>query len=179
MSKSERPNDLPKETTMQAHAAPFFPLFEAFFPPKAAKIEEDQTTLRLNPLPEVSLRRSGEYMLSMARAYERLSLLVHLELPCTILIANPYQLLRATVIKAVELLGENLTIHGDGFNLRLYGTNFYTLRLVNHRHKENGNTSLDIHDFNGLLYASIQPTQDGTGAAVWRDVMENPLLSLA
>ncbi len=179
MSKSERPNDLPKEATMQAHAAPFFPLFEAFFPPKAAKIEEDQTTLRLNPLPEVSLRRSGEYMLSMARAYERLSLLVHLELPCTILVADPYQFLRDRVIESVELVCESLAIRGDGFNLQLNGPNFHTIRLVNHRRGEDGNTSLDIHDAKGMLYASIQPVHAGTGVAVWRDVMENPSLSIA
>ena len=164
---------------MHAHPAPSVPFFDTLFSVNETNLAEKQTMFQSKSPLLTSLRRNGEKLLSVAIAYERLSLLVHLELPCTILIANPYQLLRATVIKAVELLGENLTIHGDGFNLRLYGTNFYTLRLVNHRHKENGNTSLDIHDFNGLLYASIQPTQDGTGAAVWRDVMENPLLSLA
>lgn len=164
---------------MHAHTVPSVPFFDTLFSVKETNIAEKQTMFQSKSPLLTSLRRNGEKLLSVAMAYERLSLLVHLELPCTILIANPYQLLRATVIKAVDLLGENLTIHCDGFNLRLYGTNFYTLRLVNHRYKENGNTSLDIHDFNGLLYASIQPAQDGTGGAVWRDVMENPLLSLA
>ena len=164
---------------MQANAAQFFPLFGSFFPTIGAKTEGDQAALRLNPPPEVSLRRSGEYMFSMARAYERLSLLVHLELPCTILIAEPYQFLRDRVIESVELVCESLAIRGEGFNLQLNGPNFYTIRLVNHRRGEDGNTSLDIHDAKGMLYASIQPVHVGTGVAVWRDVMENLSLSVA
>ena len=163
---------------MHAQAAPFFPLFETLFSAKETTIAENQVSLVAKPSSKVTLRRSGEHLLSMPTAYERLGLLVHLQLPCTILIANPFLVLRQRVIEKVELIGENLSIRGDGFDLKLFGPNFHTIRLVNHRRKEDGNTSLDMHDTQGMLYASIQPMPDGTGAAVWRDIMENPSLSL-
>lgn len=164
---------------MHAHAAPYFSLFETFFLATEAKFAENQTSIRPKPSPHMTLRRSGESLLSVAKAYERLNLLVHLEMPCTILIATPYQALRQTFIKAVDLAGDGLDIRGEGFNLQVRESNFNTIRLVNHRRDDDGNTSLDIHDSKGMLYASIQSTPEGTGAAIWRDVMENPSLSLA
>ena len=165
---------------MHTHAAPFFSLFETLFPAIEASNAENQASIQSKPSPQITLRRNGEYLFSMAKAYERLSLLVHLELPCTVLMATPFLLLRQRVIENVELQGESLSIQGEGFDMKLSVPNFHTIRLVNHRRKEDGNTSLDIHDAaNGMLFASIQPMPDGTGVAVWRDVMENPSLSVA
>ncbi len=121
---------------------------------------------------------NGEGLLSMAKLHERLSLLVQLELPCTILISNPRVHLQGAVIKMAELDGESLTIAGNDFNLRLRGSNIDLIRLVNHGTPGSGVISLDIHHSLGGLYASIQPAPGGIGGAVWRDVMGNPSLSL-
>ena len=121
----------------------------------------------------------GEGLISITKLYERLTLLARLELPCTIRIASPALLMQQAVIDKVELGGDSLTIVGKDFNLRLLGPNIHSIRLVNQRDAENGITRLDIHHSQGMLYASIQPTPDGTGNAVWQDVMDNPTLSLA
>ena len=169
----------PKEVIMHTHAAPFVPLFDALFPLKEFENLENQSILQRKSLPQINLRRNGEHLLSVAEAHERLSLLVHLELPCTILIADPYQVFRPRAIESVDHFdGDGLSINGQDFKLHLSSQNFHTIRLVNHRREGDGNTSLDIYDFQGMLYASIEPIPDGAGAAVWRDVMENPSLSL-
>jgi len=118
-------------------------------------------------------------LLSIAKLYERLTLLAKLELPCTIRIASPALLLQNAVINQVDLGGESLTLVGKDFNLRLFGPNIHSIRLVNQREAENGIARLDIHHSQGMLYASIHPTPDGMGSEVWQDVMDNPTLSLA
>ncbi len=164
---------------MYAHAA-FVPLIDSLFPVKQVEIDGTRSFFQPKPLPQVNLRRNGEHMLTMEEAHDRLSLLVLLELPCTILIADPYQVIRQRAIKSINYrCGESLSIHGQDFKLNISGPNFHSIRLVNHRHEEDGNTTLDIHDSKGMLCASIQPIPEGTGAAVWRDVMENPSLSLS
>jgi hypothetical protein len=125
------------------------------------------------------LRAPGETLLSMAKLHERLALLAQLELPCTILIANPPLHLREAVIQTVELAGESLTVGGNGFSLRLRGPHIHSIRLVNQREAGSGTASLDILHSQGMLYASIQPAPEGPGGEVWRDVMDNPTLSLA
>ncbi len=165
---------------MHAHAEPFAPsLLARLFSAKEAIILESPTVRNRKTTPLAALRLNGENFLSIARAGERLSLLAQLELPCTILITSPPLHLRHTVIKTVNLGGESLSIHGDGFNLHLPGPNFHTIRLVNHSDTEEDSASLDICHADGMLYASIQPTPDGKGTAIWRDVMENPTLCLA
>jgi hypothetical protein len=164
---------------MNAQAAPIFPLFDTLFSAKEANIAESHPVRnRVLPSPAI-LRSNAENLLSLPRAYERLSLLAQMELPCTIFIVSPPQHLRHTLIKTVHLGSESLAIIGNGFNLYLYGPNFHTIRLVNHGKIEDGIASLDIHQPRGMLYASIQPSVDGMGSAVWRDVMDNPSLSLA
>lgn len=112
--------------------------------------------------------------LSITTLHERLSLLAKLELPCTIAITNPALHLRRALIRAVELADGNLGIGGDGFHLRLRGDSIQSIYLSD---IPNGG-SLDIYQPHGLLYASIRPAPDGVGGAVWRDVMDNPSLSL-
>jgi hypothetical protein len=169
----------PKEVNMHAQVAPKLPLFDTLFFAQEANIAENPTARnRVSPSHAI-LRSNGENLLSLLRAYERLSLLAQMELPCTILIVSPPQHLRHTVIKTVNLESESLAILGNGFNLYLHGPNFHTIRLVNHSKIEDGIASLDIHQPQGMLYASIQPAVDGLGSAVWRDVMDNPSLSLA
>jgi len=121
----------------------------------------------------------GEGLLSIAKLYERLTLLASLELPCTIKITSPALLLQEAVIDKVDLGSDSLTINGKDFNLRLLGPNIHSIRLVNQRESENGIARLDIHHSQGMLYASIQPTPTGMGSEVWQDVMDNPTLSLA
>ncbi len=164
---------------MHTHAAPFVPLFDTLFPLKEFDNLENPSIFQRKSLPQINLRRNGEHLLSVAEAHERLSLLVHLELPCTILITDPYQVFRPRAIESVDRFdGDGLSINGQDFKLHLSSQNFHTIRLVNHRREGDGNTSLDIYDLQGMLYASIEPIPDGAGAAVWRDVMENPSLSL-
>jgi hypothetical protein len=164
---------------MTAQAAPIFPLFDTLFPAKEAPFAESRPVRnRVSPSPAI-LRSNGENVLSLPRAYERLSLLARMELPCTIFIVNPPQHVRHALIKTVHLGSESLAIIGNGFNLYLHGPNFHTIRLVNYDKIEDGTASLDIHQPQGMLYASIQPAVDGVGIAVWRDVMDNPSLSLA
>ena len=165
---------------MHADAAPFAPSFlDTLFSAKEAIISGNPIAQRRKPPPLATLSSKAGDVLSIVRVCERLSLLVQLELPCTILITNPPLHLRHTVIRTVHLEVDNLVVHGDGFNLHLLGPNFHTARLVNHSDAEEGGTSLDICHADGMLYASIQPAPDGKGAAIWRDVMENPTLCLA
>jgi hypothetical protein len=163
---------------MNAQAAPIFPLFDTLFSAKEENIAEGHPA-RNHVSPSAAIQRNAENLLSMPRAYERLSLLAQMELPCTIFIISPPQHLRNTLIKTVKLGSESLAILGNGFNLYLHGPNFHTIRLVNYCRIEHGVASLDIHEPQGMLYASIQPAFDGMGSAVWRDVMDNPSLSLA
>ena len=163
------------------HALTLPQLFDSVFP----------ATEKVRPLPRAFRSRLpatqiqsqqpfvGEGLLSMAKLYERLALLSKLELPCTIMIASPALLLQNAVIDKVDFGGESLAIAGKDFNLRLFGPNIHSIRLVSPQEAENGTTRLDIHHSQGMLYASIQPTPDGTGSKVWQDVMDNPTLSLA
>ena len=165
---------------MHANAAPFAPSFlDALFSPKEAIILESPIAQSRKATPLASLFSDSENVLSIVRVCERLSLLAQLELPCTILVTSPPLHLRHTVIRTVNLEVDNLVVHGDGFNLHLIGPNFHTTRLVNHSDTEESGTSLDICHADGMLYASIHPVPDGKGAAIWRDVMENPTLCLA
>ena len=162
---------------MYAHAEPFAPLFDTLLPPNEAKNIGGIQIRSRKPLLQTVLPSNGENMLSMAKAHERLSLLAQLELPCTVLIVDPPLCLRNTVIKNVILGVGNLAILGEEFKLHLKCPNFHTIRLVN-RKEEDGTASLNFYDLHGMLYASIQPATDGLGLAVWRDVMDNPSLSL-
>ncbi len=163
---------------MHANASLFKPVFDTL-PPAANKVFADHRPPRqsksVSYTPSLS---NGEGLLSMTQLYERLSLLAQLELPCTVLIVNPRVHLRDAVIKSAELNDESLAISGDGFNLRLHGSNIDLIRLVNHGKPGTGLISLDIHHSLGGLYASILPAPDGTGGEVWRDVMGNPSLSV-
>lgn len=114
----------------------------------------------------------------LSNLYERLGLLAQLGVPCTILIFNPALRLGQTPIKAVELAGDCLTIAGDDFKLLLRGPNFHSIHWVNQQGANVGAPRLDIHHSPGMVYASIQPPLDSQNLAVWRDVMDNPSLSL-
>ncbi len=164
---------------MNAHAAPFVPLFDTLFSAKPAWIAEAISVGKPNPAPLASTPSASENCISIARAYERLSVLAQLELPFSIQFANPRRHLPRALIKTVKFGGEGLVIDGDGFNLQLHGPNFHTLRLVHHTDAADGCASLEICHPDGLLYASIQPIADGVGCEVWCDVMENPSLSLS
>ena len=165
---------------MHADVAPVAPLFlDTLFSAKEAIVLGNPIAQRRKAPPLATLRSNADDVLSIVRVCERLSLLALLELPCTILVTSPPLHLRHTVIRTVNLEVDNLVVHGDGFNLHLLGPNFHTTRLVNHSDTEESGTSLDICHADGMLYASIHPVPDGKGAAIWRDVMENPTLCLA
>lgn len=162
-------------TYMEAfmHAPLFTPLLD---PPMPApdKLFAEHIPIRLRQPADAV----GESLITLAKLYERLTLLVQLELPCTISIPSPFLQLQQTLIKSVELAGDSLSIAGEDFNLHLRRTNIHSISLINHREAGGGVARLDIHHLPGKVYASIQPALDGIGGAVWRDVMDNPLLPL-
>lgn len=165
---------------MHAQASLPAALFDALLPTAAPVFNGQRPGGRpRKPSNHETPRMAGETLLSMAKLHERLTLLAQLELPCTISIASPPLHLREAVIKTVELAGENLTVGGSGFSLRLRGPHIHAIRLASPRKEGGGAASLDILHSAGTLYASIQPAPGGPGDEVWRDVMDNPTLSLA
>jgi hypothetical protein len=117
--------------------------------------------------------------LSLRALYERLSLLAQLQLPCGLFLAGPSWLLASITVKTIAFNGQELNLAGDNFSLRLQRDSIGHIRLVNRREQGENITMLEIQQPNGVLYARIQPASDNAGnAAVWRDVMDNPLLSM-
>ncbi len=163
---------------MHANAFLFKPLLDTLSPAANNVFADPRSVRQFKSTTYDPLLSSGEGLLSMTKLHERLSLLVQLELPCTILIVNPRLNMPHVVIKVAELNGESLIIAGNDFNLRLLASNIDLIRLVNHGKPGNGIISLDIHHSLGGLYASIQPAPGGIGGEVWRDVMGNPSLSV-
>jgi len=159
------------------HALSFPQFFDSPMP--AAEGFHSQRHIFRAPAAPVAQPLDGDGFLSIAKLHDRLALLAKLELPCTIVVASPALHLRKTVIHAVGLTGETLSIAGKGFKLRLRGPNIHSIRLVGQREAADGIPRLDIHHSQGMLYASIQPALDGPGGEVWQDVMDNPTLSLA
>lgn len=150
------------------------PLFDALLP------TQEQVPVRApRPRPPVAEARphfrSGA-LLSLAKLHERLSLLARLELPCTILVANPRLHLRHALIRSAELADGNLSIVGDDFTLYLRSDNIHSIRLADQRDGEETGGGLEICHAPDIVYASIRPASD---SAVWRDVMDNPTLSLS
>lgn len=126
-----------------------------------------------------SLHSLAEDSLTFSTFFERLSLLAKLELPCTIRFSNPNVIIPHAVIREVQWAGENFQISGTDFNLRLLGENIHSIRLTNLDAGRNDASRLDILHSQGQIYASIQPSAEGLGGGVWRDVMENPTLAFA
>ncbi len=160
------------------HAPLFMPMLDPLMP-APDQVIAGRTSIGLRqPLVGEAEEEFGGNLISLAKLHERLSLLVQLELPCTITIPNPFLHWQETLIRKVELAGDSLTIAGNDFNLYLRGANIHSIRLVNNRETGGGIARLDIHHLPDMVYASIQPALEGTGGAVWRDVMDNPLLPL-
>lgn len=161
---------------MHATASLFMPLLDSLVPATDRFTADNRPARpRINRSVE-SVSQNGENQISLAKLYERLNLLVQLEMPCTISIPSPFLRLRQTLIKSVDLTSEGLTIAGDDFNLQLRESNIHSILLAN---IGNGSVNrLDIHHSPGRVYASIQPALEGVGEAVWRDVMDNPSLPL-
>lgn len=130
--------------------------------------------------PDPARARLGlECSLDMGELYERLALLTQLELPCAIFIAAPSWVMRGVVLRSVVFNGQDLSLAGESFSLRLRGDGIGSIRLVNRRERGELFTTLEIRQPHGALYASIGPAGNEVEAQVWRDVMENPLLSMA
>ena len=156
---------------MHAQASLPVPLFDPLLPTsdKALAAHPRKPATYAPPYVE------GRELLSLERLHERLALLAHLELPCSILVANPPFHLREAPIKRVELVGDSLSVVGDGFSLRLRRPHIHSIWLAN-QHRAGGASSLDILNSNGTLYASVWPAPGGS--EIWRDIMDNPMLSL-
>jgi hypothetical protein len=164
-----------KEASMHALLLP------QFFDPPLPAAEKRPVSRRFfrAPTPSAAVDApAGEGLLSLSTLHDRLALLAKLELPCTILAADPAVYLRSAVIGAVGLAGDTLDVVGQGFSLRLRGPDIRAIRLVGQREAVDGVPRLDIHHSHGMLYASIRPAPDGLGGAVWQDVMDNPSLPL-
>jgi hypothetical protein len=138
------------------------------------------------PLPALASESSPararlgmECSLDMGELYERLALLTQLELPCAIFIAAPSWVMRGVVLRSVAINGQDLSLTGESFSLRLRGDGIGSIRLVNRRERGEIFTTLEIRQLHGALYASIGPAGNEIEAQVWRDVMENPLLGVA
>jgi hypothetical protein len=164
---------------MQTQASLHMPSFEPLFPQAGKLFTEDQPNRPSHPDLREAITAKPEATLSLNKLHERLTLLAHLELPCTIFIADPPLMLRNAIIKGLILSGDSLSISGDDFSLHFRGANIHAIRLAYPKGSENRTPRLEIHHSLGLLYASIQPAPEGVGSAVWRDVMDNPSLSLA
>jgi hypothetical protein len=164
---------LSKEVLMYAQASLPAPLFDSLMPASDRALAVSSR----KPTASVPSCAEAEGLLSLERLHERLALLAQLELPCSIVIASASRHLREVLIKTVELADDSLSIVGDSFDLRLRRPHIHTIWLVNQQGAEGGASSLDILHANGTLYASIWPAPGG--GEIWRDIMDNPMLSLA
>ncbi|MDD5033243.1 MAG: hypothetical protein PHE55_00670 [Methylococcaceae bacterium] len=161
---------------MQTNATPFASKLGAIVPPT-----EEFFANKCPPRDRLygcDERPYSETLLSLRELHERLGLLAQLELPCSIFIASPPRHLRNAVMKNIDLCDGQLRIGFDGFILRLSGIQIGAIRLVNRSESNFGIMAVEIHHIHGMLYVRIQPLQDGVGGAVWRDIMDNPSLSL-
>lgn len=156
---------------MYAQASLPVPLFNSLLP-------ASERALAFHPRKPATYappHAEGRELLSLEKLHERLALLAQLELPCSILVVNPPLHLREVPIKRVELADDSLSIAGEGFSLRLRGPHTHAIWLAN-QHRAGAASSLDALNANGTLYASIWPAPGG--GEIWRDIMDNPMLSL-
>lgn len=140
---------------------------------------EPQAPYRMSSLTEQTPRSDASMTavwstpVSIQAFVQRLSLIVELELPCTIYLGNgtPDHYCRGVIRQCTRNNGR-LTLRGDDFCLHLQEDRIGSLRLVNRRRSRDCETALEIFGAGGALIARILSTPDRMRAAVWQDIVD-------
>lgn len=119
-------------------------------------------------------RLAWSTQISLQAFVQRLSLLVDLELPCTICLGltGEDQCCRG-VIRECSWNDGQLRLRGDDFNLKLDEDRIDSLRLVNRRRPNESETAVEVLGTGGVVIARIRGTPDREPAAIWQDIMDS------
>ncbi len=112
--------------------------------------------------------------ISLQAFVQRLSLMVDLELPCTICLGltGQHQCCRGVIRECTWHDGQ-LRLRGDDFSLNLVEEHIDSLHLVQRRRSKESETAVEILGTSGAMIARIRSTPDRERAAIWQDIMDS------